>query len=195
MRGDDRRAPQHRPAQHGRHRACVQRRRHHHDQQIRAQGPADFPGQRQTQIGVQRAFVEFVKDHRADARQFGVRLNHPGQNTFGHHLDPRGARNPGFASDAVADGLTDRFAQRLGHAFGGGAGRQPARFQHQDAPRRQAGIQHRQRHPRGLAGTGRGLQYRAPPLGQGGHKVGKNCVNGQLRRHSCPYRRIMRPLP
>src|SRR5690606_40039756 len=53
-------------------------------------------------------------------------------------------------ADAVADGLADRLAQFAGQPFGGGAGGQPARFQHEDALPGQPGlVEQRQRHTGG----------------------------------------------
>jgi hypothetical protein len=81
--GDHRRVVEHRG--HGR---GVERGGHHQDAQVGAQGAARLPGQRKAQIGVERAFVELVEDHRADAGQVGRVLHHARQDAFGHDLDP-----------------------------------------------------------------------------------------------------------
>jgi len=157
----------------------MKRRRHHDQQQVGAQRAARLPGQRQAEIGVERAFVELVEDHAADAGQAGVRLQHPGQDAFGHHLDPGRGRDPGLAADPVADAAPDRLAQRLGHALGRGAGGEAARFQHDDAAGGETGPQQRQRHARGLAGAGRGLKHRAAGAGQCRKQVGQHRVDRQ----------------
>ncbi len=61
---------------------------------------------------------------------------HAGEDAFGHHLDPGLPRDLRLAPDAVADGRPDRFAQRLGHALGRGAGGEAAGFEHEDAAAR-----------------------------------------------------------
>ena len=73
-----------------RHGVSVQRRRHGNQHQIVAQGAGNFQTQRQAEIGVQGAFVKLVEYHRADPGQVGAILDHPGQDAFGHNLDPRG---------------------------------------------------------------------------------------------------------
>ena len=143
------------------HPRAVQRRRHHENAQILAQADLRVARQRQAHIGIERALVEFVEQHRGDAGQFGIVENLPRENALGDDLDFCGARDFGAEADAVADGLAGAFAQRLRHALGAGAGRDPARLQHDDLlapqPRR---IEQRQRHPRGLAGAGRRHQHR-----------------------------------
>ncbi len=84
-----------------------------------------------------------------------------------------------LAPDAVADGLADRLAQGGGHPLGGGAGGQTARFQHHDAARDQTRGEQVQRHPRGLARTGRGLQHGHAAGGHGVAQGGQGVVDGQ----------------
>ena len=123
--------------------------------------------------------MEFVEDHCPDARKLGVGLDHAGQDTFGHDLDPGGFRGLGIAAHPVADGLAGVFAQGRGHAVGGGAGGQAARLEHDDLLRGEACVEHGQRHAGGLAGARRGLQHRAPLGAQGGDQVGQDVVDGQ----------------
>jgi hypothetical protein len=111
----------------------VERGGHHEDAQVGTERAARLPCQGEAEIGVEGAFVELVEDDRADARQVGGVLHHPGQDAFGHDLDPGGVRHLRLAPDAVAHGPPARLAQHLGHAFGGGAGGKAARLQHHDA--------------------------------------------------------------
>ena len=140
---------------------AIQRRRHHENAQILAQTDLRITRQRQPHIGIERTLVEFVEQHRGDAGQFGIVENLPRENALGDDLDFGGARDFGAEADAVADGFAGAFAQRLRHPLGAGAGRDPARLQHDDLlgpkPRR---VEQRQRHPRGLAGAGRRHQHR-----------------------------------
>ena len=178
LRGDDRRIPHQRG-----HRSRLQRRRHHQKHQLRPQRPAHLQTQGQPQIGVQAAFVKFVKDHQPDARQFRVGLDHSGQDALGHHLDPGGRRHLRLAPDAVADRPAHGFPQGLGHPFSRGTGRQPPRLQHQDAARDQPPRQEVQRHAGRLARAGRGLQHGHPAHRKGGGKVGKDRGDGQRVGH------------
>ena len=191
-RGDDGRAVEHRGNRFG-----VERCRHHQDLQVGAQRLACLPGQGKAKIGVERAFVKFVEDHRADPRQIRGRLQHPGQDTFGDDLDPGGLRDPGLAAYPVADGMPDRLAQSIGHAFGGGAGGEAARLQHDDAAPGGGGgrFKQRQRDARGLARARRSLQYRAAAAGQRLDQRRERVFDGQSVGHAGGYRRFSRPLP
>ena len=46
------------------------------------------------EVGLQAALVELVEDHAADAGQLRVRLEHPGEDALGDHLDARARRPP-----------------------------------------------------------------------------------------------------
>ena len=175
VRGDDRRIPHQR-----RHRPGIQRRRHDQKLQVRPQGTPHFKAQRQPQISVQTAFVKLVKDHQPDARQFRVGLDHPGQDTLGHHFDTGGGGNLRLTPDAVADPQANRLAQRLGHPLGCGAGGKAARLQHQDSARHQPARQKVQRHQRRLARTGGGLQHGNAARSNGVGKRGQNRSDGQI---------------
>ena len=159
---------------------------HHQKLQVGAERAADFQTERQPQIGIERAFVEFVEDDEAHARQFGVRLNHAGQDAFGDHFDPGGGAAFGLAADAVADGLAHRLAKAFGHPLGRGAGREAAGFEHHDAPR---GLgQKGEGDARGLARPRRGLQYGLPRACHGRQKGGKGIVDGQAVTHDIRVR-------
>ena len=90
--------------------------------------------ERQRQVGVERALVHLVQQHRGDAVQAGIGLQAANQQALGDDLDPRVGGDGGVEPGAVADGLADRFAEQRGHARGGGAGGEAARLQHQDVP-------------------------------------------------------------
>ena len=123
--------------------------------------------------------MEFVEDYRADAGQVRVGLQHPGQDAFGDNLDPGGFRGLGFAANAIANGLPDRFAKAVRHALCRGAGGKAAGFEHDDAPLGQPGVEHGQRHAGCLARTGRRLQHGAALCAQGVDQVGQGRVDGQ----------------
>ena len=175
-------------AEQARHPRAVDGRRHHQDAQILAQALLRVARQRQAEIGVERALVEFVEQHRADAGQFRVVQDLPGEDAFGDHLDPGLARNFRAEAHPIADGVAGALAQRRRHPLGAGARRDPPRLQHDDLlvaePRR---VEQRQRHPRGLAGAGRRHQHRgvvAPPASARAGSAPRRSAMGCRRRGS-----------
>jgi len=104
--------------------------------------------------------VKLVEQHGGDAVQFGIVENLPREDAFGDDLDPGRARYFRAEAHAVADGVADPLPDRLRHALGAGAGRDPARLQHDDLLCLEPGfVEQRQRHPRGLSGAGRRHQH------------------------------------
>ena len=78
--------------------------------------PVGIAGQRETEIGIERAFMEFVEQDGGDAVEHRIVEDEPGENAFGDDLDPGSARNFGAEADPQADGLADPFAERIRHA-------------------------------------------------------------------------------
>ena len=108
------------------------------------------------------AFVEFIKNNRADPFQQRVILQHAGEDAFRDDLDTRLCRHLVFKPNAVANGLANLFTQLLGHEYGSAARSHPARFQHHDFLAVQPiGIHQCQRHLGSLARPGRGFQHQA----------------------------------
>ena len=141
---------------------AVQRRRHHHQPQVFAQARLHIQRQRQAEIASEMPFVEFVEQDRPHAFQHRVVLQHPGEDAFGHHFDPRVRGDPVLEADAVTDGLAHGLAQLLRHELRCRARGHAAGFQHHDPAAGQPfGVQQRQRHLGGLAGTGRRFQHQA----------------------------------
>ncbi len=160
---------------------------HQHLERRIAQQLAPAQGQRQGQIGVQTAFMEFVEDHQADAVQRRIVLQPAGEDALGDHLDTGARPYPAFQADAIAHRLADAFAQFRGQALGGSASRQPARLQQQDALTGQPGfVQQRQGHPGGLAGAGRRFQHAVITEGEGLAQVGQDNIDGQGRHWARP---------
>ena len=139
---------------------AVDRRRHHEELQILAQALLHVARQRQAEIGIERALVEFVEQHRGDAVEHRIVEDEPGENAFGDDFDAGLARDFRAEAHPQADRLADALAERLRHALGRGARGEPARLEHQDAAvfRPVLAGEH-QRHPRGLAGAGRRHQH------------------------------------
>ena len=179
--GPDRKTPAFRgygfrPDQAG-HGTGIERRRHDQKHHIRAQRSADFECQGQAEVSVQGAFVKFVEDHRADAVERRVGLDHPGQDAFGDHFDL--CTRPGVPPDAVTDALAHLFAQCLGHARRSCPCRQTAGFEHDDLPRDNPGLRQRERNARGLTGARRGLKHGGAVAREDGDQLGQSMVDGQ----------------
>ncbi len=179
-----------------------QRRRHQQQlERLVAQHQTRVERERQRQVGIQAALVEFVEDHQTDAFQAWVVLQTTGENAFGDHLDAGPGADLAVEANAIAHRLPDLFPQLAGQPLGRRPRRQPPRFEHQDAlPGQPAFIQQRQRHAGGLAGAGRCLQHGFVTLmqrlaqgrqrlfdGQGGH--GYSAVEAAIIRA-----RMIKPL-
>ena len=162
---------------------AVQRGGHHDDAQVLAQLRLHVQRQCQAEIARQMALVEFVEQDRPDPLQHRIVLDHPGQDAFGDHLDPRVRPDFVLETDAVADRAADRFAPLPGHEAGRRARRHAARLQHHDLAALQPRlVQQRQRHLGGLAGTGRGLQHQARMVGQAADDVRQQRGDGERGR-------------
>jgi hypothetical protein len=95
LAGDQRRI-----AQHFGDARAIERRRHHQQPQILAQSVLRFERQRQAKVGVERALVEFVEQHRPDALQRGILEDHAREDAFGDHFDAGSGRNERLHSHA-----------------------------------------------------------------------------------------------
>ena len=100
--------------------------------------------------------MEFVKQNGGDTFQHGIIYDEPRKNAFSDYFDPALARNLRAETDPQAYCLADAFAECPGHAFGGGAGGEPARFEDENAAvvRPRLASKH-EGHACGLAGTRR----------------------------------------
>jgi len=87
-------------AQQGRHAGAVERRRHHQNFQILAQALLRIPSEGKSEIGIERAFVEFVEQHGGDAIERRIVEHQPGEHALGDHFDARPLRN--FGAEAHA---------------------------------------------------------------------------------------------
>ncbi len=76
--------------------------------------------------------MEFVEDDAGNIRQFGIVLQHAGEDALGHDLDAGVAADLGIEAGAVAHRSADGLIQGMGHAVGDGTGREAARLEHED---------------------------------------------------------------
>ncbi len=114
--------------------------------------------QRQRQIRLQAALVEFVEDHQRHAAQLGIALQHARQDAFRHHFQSGGRPDAVLAAHAKADGGAGLLAELLRQALRHVARRQPTRLQHNNAARQIGLSQQLQRQPGRFARAGRGRQ-------------------------------------
>ncbi|MNT30398.1 hypothetical protein D3C72_1661900 [compost metagenome] len=107
-----------------------------HDQQLEilTQPLLHVEQQRQRQIGLQAALMKFIKDHQPHTVQLGIVLQHPGQDPFRHHFQPRRRTDAGFRAHTITHGFAGLFTEQFGQALRHIARRQPARFQQNDFP-------------------------------------------------------------
>ncbi|MNI21783.1 hypothetical protein D3C73_753190 [compost metagenome] len=91
--------------------------------------------QRQSEIGIERAFVEFVEDHRGNAGKFRIVKDHSGKYPLRDDLDPCRLRNPRVEAHSVTDRLPDTLSLERRHARSGSSRRQPPRLKQDDLSR------------------------------------------------------------
>jgi hypothetical protein len=68
---------------------AVDGRRHHQELELLTQALLQVARQRQPEVGIERALVELVEQHRGNAVERRVVEHHAGEHALGHHLDPR----------------------------------------------------------------------------------------------------------
>ena len=147
---DDRRI-----AQKGRDLGGIQRCGHDEEAQVFAQGRLHVERQRQAEVAVEAALVEFVEENGCDAGKVRIVQDHPREDALGNDLDAGARGDLRLHPHAVAHRLAGLLAKRRGHASCCGACRETARLQHENAAIAAPGsFQKRQRNARRLARTG-----------------------------------------
>ena len=92
----------------------------------------NIKGKGKAEVGVYASLMKFIEDDETDPRKIRVRVKHPRENSFCNHLDARPLANNRIASDAVSDGLSDPFAELIGHVGCSATRCEPAGFQHEN---------------------------------------------------------------
>ena len=125
--------------------------------------------------------MELVEQHRANAGEFGVVEDHPGENALGHDLDTGAGRDLGAEAHPQSHSLADRLAQGLGHALGGAPGGEAARLQHDDPGIRWQPwcIEEREGHAGGLSRARRRHKDGARRRRQGRAQLRQDLVDGE----------------
>ena len=153
---------QRRVAKQSSHARAVERRRHDKKSQVLAETLLRVERQRQPEVGVERALVEFVEQNGRHAVERRISEDHSGEHALGHDLDTRALRNEAGEPHAQADRLANLFPERRGHARRGGAGGETARLEQDEAlALRPWLVDERKRRPCGLAGARRRDEHRA----------------------------------
>ena len=163
------------------HAGTVQGRRHHEEAQVLAQGALGVERQGEAEIGVQRALVKLVEQHRADARQFGVVEDHAGEHALGDDLDPGPSGNLRAEPHAQADRLADALGQRRRHALGRTPRREATRLKKNDpVGRSEPGrVEESEGHAGGLARARRGDEHGGRTARQGFAQGGQSGFDGE----------------
>ena len=113
---------------------AVERRRHDDEAQILAQPRLRVERERETEIGIERALVEFVEDHGRDIGERWILEDEAREHALGHDLETGVARDARTEPHAKPDSFADILAEPCRHAARRGARREPARLEEKNAP-------------------------------------------------------------
>ncbi len=135
--------------------------------------------QGQRKVAIQVTLVELVEYDGFYATQIGIADETTGEHAFGEEAQARLRAGDIFEAHLVTNGVADFFAHLEGHAAGGHAGGDAARFQHKHLTTEPC--EQRGRHARGFAGAGRSLQHKAGVLLQAGLELRQNEIDRERR--------------
>lgn len=85
----------------------VERRRHDEDAELGPHESLGLQRERETEVGVQAALVEFVEDEEIDALERWIVLEHAGEDTLGYDLESRRRPDARVESHAITNGGAD----------------------------------------------------------------------------------------
>ena len=163
---------------------AVEGGRHGENSQIGAERGGGIERERQREVIVEAAFVNFVEQQSGDAGEFGVGLNPREEHAVGHGDDPGRLADLAVEAGGVAESRAGGFAGVRRHAFGGGAGGEAAGHEQQHLAAAPRLSQQRGGDGGGLARPGRCDQQRARAIAQRGEEFGKDGVDGEGRAHA-----------
>ena len=154
---------------------------HDEDLEIVAKPALDVERECQAEVGIERAFVEFVEDDEPGAGKLRILLEPAGEDALGDDLDPRFRRDAPLEAHGVANRSAHLLAQRLRHAVRGVARGKAAGLQHDDLLMLQPRcIEQLQRHARGLARTRLGDEQCGGARGEGVRELRDDLVDGEI---------------
>ena len=139
---------------------AVDRRRHDEEPQILAQPLLHVARQREAEIGIERALVEFVEQDGGDPVEHRVVEHEPREHALGDDFDPRAPRHLRAEAHPQADRVADALAERLRHPLRRRARGEPPRLEDENAAvLRPWFLGEHEWHSCRLAGAGRGDQH------------------------------------
>ena len=151
-----------------RYRLGVERGGHDEEAKVGAERAFHLAGEGEAEIGVERALVELVEDHEADAVEPGIGLQAADEEAFSYHFEAGGGAGPALEAHGVTDCFSDLLAEEIGHALRRLAGGEAARLEHQDRSTGEPGLgQQQEGDERGLARAGRCGQHGPAGIRQG----------------------------
>ena len=160
---------------HERREPCaVERCGHRDDAEVGAKAGLHVERQREAEIAVEAAFVDFVEQDCGDAGELGIGLDARDEDAFGDHRHAGGGGALAVHAGRVAERLADGFASGRGHAFGGGAGGEAAGGEEKDLAGAPGFGEEGRRYCRGLAGTWGSDEDRRRAVAEGGEEVGED---------------------
>ena len=161
----------------------VERGGHDDKCEVFAQRRVALDTERETEIGIEGAFVKFIEDHSAHTRKFGIGLDHARQDAFGHDFDPRVRPDLALAAHRIAYGFTNGISKLGCEPFSRCARGKAARLQHHDFASDMAGFEQGERHAAGFARTWGRLQNRHAARFYRMDQLWQDIVDGQKIVH------------
>ena len=132
------------------------------------------------------AFVRFVEQHRGNVRKFRIGKDHVHENRFGHDEDACARGALAVQPRHIPHSFAGLFAQRLRHAFGGGARGDAARRREDDRAAAPILFQQRGSNRGGLACPRWRDQHAASLLAQGIEQFGDDGEDRQVGHAGAP---------
>jgi hypothetical protein len=117
-----------------RDRARVESRRHDENAKLRSEAFAGVQGERQAEIRLEVALVEFIEDDQCHAVEGGISLEASGENAVGDDLDPGRAGYPALVTGGQTDSLSDTLAEERSHPCGRSTSCDPTGLEQEYAP-------------------------------------------------------------
>ena len=159
----------------------VERRRHHQELEVLAQGLPDLDAQRQSKICIETPLVKLVEDDAADAGQSGILLQHARENALGDHLYSRLAADARLQAGSKTDGTANRLLKERCHAVCHRACGNAARLEHHNLLVLEPGsLQQSDGHEGAFAGPGRSLEQHLAVPDQSRAERGKRGIYRQV---------------
>ncbi len=153
---------------------AVERRGHRDDAKVGAEAGLDVEREREAEIAVEAAFVDFVEQDCGHAGEFGVGLDAGDEDALRDHRDAGRGRALAVHAGRVAEGLADGLASGGSHAFGGGAGGQAAGGEQEDLASAPGFGEQDGGDRGGFARAWGGDEDRGSAVAEGGEEVGED---------------------